>query len=84
MCVTVFSCAFTKQCVTVFCLSLLIGVIFTSQTAVGSAVHALSTTAPDWKKEDISKQWEDRPVFVVGRATAQAGNLSCTVSKCIR
>ena len=65
------------------------GMVFTSQTAVEAAQSAVSANVsaptglsgcceilgeeePTWRRM-LKEQWSSRPVFVVGKATAQAG-----------
>ncbi len=64
---------------------LCIGLVFTSQTAVESAISALadseadtSATSTPWA-ERLAEEWKDHPIFVVGKATAQAGMTSVLI-----
>ena len=70
--------------ITAYVISILLtGVIFTSQTAVEASLAALSesvevdSTTPSSLEapiEQVTEQWKTLPVFVVGRATATAGD----------
>ena len=48
------------------------GLVFTSQTAVDASMQTLAQSGDEWR-ERLTKQWKDLPVFVVGKATSQAG-----------
>ena len=54
--------------------------MFTSQTAVEAASAAM--LGPEVNQAQLAQKWEGRPVFVVGKATSQAGKDMSVQSSC--